>query len=81
MFNSLNDQFDQLQPEPSFAKTPPLSPWIESASENNVAHTEDGDVWTNASNNKVVGKAISAHDQVVYRGSRMCMLHYYYHYY
>ena len=66
MFNSLNDQFDQLQPEPGFAKTPPLSPWIESSSENYLAHSEDGDVWTNASNNKFVGKAISAHDQVLF---------------
>jgi len=75
MFHSLNDQLDNLQPEASFAKTPPLSPWIDS-SENNLAPFQDGDVWANASNNKVVGKAISAHDQVVCVMCKSCMYYY-----
>ena len=64
MFDSLNEQLDQLRPDPSSAVTPPLSPcWINASSESGQ-EDNTGDIWSNASNNKALGKVVSAHDNV-----------------
>lgn len=46
MFDSLNEQLDQLRPDPSSAVTPPLSPcWINASSESGQ-EDNTGDIWS-----------------------------------